>query len=99
MVTPAKLANSRALPKARLFGNYGSAAVTRGIPMNVLMALSEVAIWTGDLIRWTEALHAGKVLSPASFVEMVTPLCSMAAATTWKSMGRVRRSTSATMAH
>jgi hypothetical protein len=45
MVTPAKLANSRALPKARLFGNYGSAAVTRGIPMNVLMALSEVAIW------------------------------------------------------
>jgi CubicO group peptidase (beta-lactamase class C family) len=28
---------------------------------------------TDDLIRWTEALHGGKVLSPASFKEMVTP--------------------------
>ena len=28
---------------------------------------------TGDLIRWTEALHGGKVLSQASLTEMVTP--------------------------
>jgi len=28
---------------------------------------------TGDLIRWTEALHGGKVLSPASLAEMLTP--------------------------
>jgi CubicO group peptidase (beta-lactamase class C family) len=28
---------------------------------------------TGDLIRWTEALHGGKVLSQASLAEMVTP--------------------------
>jgi len=27
----------------------------------------------GDLIRWTEALHGGKVLSPASLSEMTTP--------------------------
>jgi hypothetical protein len=27
----------------------------------------------GDLIRWTEALHGGKVLSPASLAEMLTP--------------------------
>jgi CubicO group peptidase (beta-lactamase class C family) len=26
-----------------------------------------------DLIRWTEALHTGKMLSPASFTEMTTP--------------------------
>jgi hypothetical protein len=26
-----------------------------------------------DLIRWTEALHGGKVISPASFKEMTTP--------------------------
>jgi CubicO group peptidase (beta-lactamase class C family) len=29
---------------------------------------------TGDLIRWTEALHGGKVLSQGSLTEMVTPL-------------------------
>src|SRR5580658_629182 len=28
---------------------------------------------TGDLIRWTEALHGGKVLSQASLTEMTTP--------------------------
>jgi CubicO group peptidase (beta-lactamase class C family) len=28
---------------------------------------------TGDLIRWTEALHEGKVLSQASLTEMTTP--------------------------
>ncbi len=28
---------------------------------------------TGDLIRWTEALHGGKVLSPASLAEMLNP--------------------------
>jgi CubicO group peptidase (beta-lactamase class C family) len=28
---------------------------------------------TGDLIRWTEALHGGKVLSQGSLTEMVTP--------------------------
>jgi hypothetical protein len=28
----------------------------------------------GDLIRWTEALHGGKVLSSASLTEMTTPL-------------------------
>ncbi|NYF81148.1 serine hydrolase domain-containing protein [Granulicella arctica] len=27
----------------------------------------------GDLVRWTEALHGGKVLAPASFAEMTKP--------------------------
>jgi D-alanyl-D-alanine carboxypeptidase len=28
---------------------------------------------TGDLIRWTQALHSGKVLSAASYRELITP--------------------------
>ena len=48
----------------------------RRAPMNVHtwpFAAGSICSTAGDLITWLKAFHGGKVLSPASYAEMITP--------------------------
>ena len=50
--------------------------VIRRAPQNVHtwpFAAGSICSTAGDLVTWLKALHGGKVLSPASYAEMITP--------------------------
>ena len=67
--------NSTLVPH-RAYGYHPSARGPVGVEDDDLSSLAgagNLYSSTGDLIRWTEALHGGKVLSQASLTEMVTP--------------------------
>jgi len=67
--------NSSLVPH-RAYGYHPSAHGPVGVEDDDLSSLAgagNLYSSTGDLIRWTEALHEGKVLAPASLTEMVTP--------------------------
>jgi CubicO group peptidase (beta-lactamase class C family) len=51
---------------------HGPAAV-EDYALSTLTGAGNLDSSAGDLIRWTEALHGGKVLSSASMTEMTTP--------------------------
>jgi len=51
---------------------HGPVAVT-DYALSTLTGAGNLDSSATDLIRWTEALHGGKVLSPASLTEMTTP--------------------------
>ena len=42
-------------------------------PYSLVFAPGAICSTAGDLVRWMQALHGGKVLSPASYAEMTTP--------------------------
>lgn len=62
---------------ARRAHGYGVRdGVVRRAPTNVHtwpFAAGSICSTAGDLITWVKALHGGKVLSPASYAEMITP--------------------------
>jgi CubicO group peptidase (beta-lactamase class C family) len=67
--------NSSIIPH-RIYGYRPSANGPVGVEdvdLSSLTGAGNLYSSTGDLIRWTEALHGGKVLSPASLAEMLTP--------------------------
>ncbi len=67
--------NSALVPH-RAYGYRPSADGPVGVENDDLSSLTgagNLYSSAGDLIRWTEALHGGKVLSPASLGEMLTP--------------------------
>lgn len=78
--TPLQLAEtgcdwSSALVPHRAYGYRPSANGPIGVENNDLSSLAgagNLYSSAGDLIRWTEALHGGKVLSSASLTEMTT---------------------------
>jgi len=62
----------------------------RRAPMNVHtwpFAAGSICSTAGDLITWLEALHVGKVLSPASYTEMTTPSKLNDGTPLWYGMG------------
>lgn len=63
---------------------------TRRAPMNVHtwpFSAGSICSTAGDLITWLEALHGGKVLSPASYTEMTTQAKLNDGTPLWYGMG------------
>lgn len=68
--------NSTEHVSRRAHGYSVQNGVIRRAPTNVHTwpyAAGSICSTAGDLIIWVQALHGGKVLSPASYTEMITP--------------------------
>ena len=51
----------------------GKPAPAPGLHPSQLLGNDGLCATAGDLVRWTHALHTGRVLSPASYQAMITP--------------------------
>ncbi len=51
----------------------GTAGPPPGLHHSQLLGQDGLCATAGDLVRWTHALHTGRVLSPASYQAMITP--------------------------
>lgn len=65
-------------PTARYATGYrlmpdGKLVEPPGMHHSQLLGAGGICATTGDLVRWTHALHHGRVLSPASYAAMTTP--------------------------
>jgi D-alanyl-D-alanine carboxypeptidase len=70
----------------------GTLAPPPGLHHSLLLGAGGVCATAGDLVKWTHALHTGKVLSPATYKAMITP--KGAAAKANYGLGLAVRSTS-----
>jgi CubicO group peptidase (beta-lactamase class C family) len=64
--------------------------VIRRAPMNVHtwpFSAGSICSTAGDLVTWVKALHGGKVLSPKSYTEMITPSKLNDGTPLWYGMG------------
>jgi CubicO group peptidase (beta-lactamase class C family) len=68
--------NSGAVVERRAHGYQYQDREVRRAPMNIHtwpFAAGSLCSTAGDMVTWLRALHGGKVLSPASYVEMIAP--------------------------
>jgi CubicO group peptidase (beta-lactamase class C family) len=54
-------------------GEDGKLAAPPGVHHSQVIGAGDVCATAGDLVRWTHALHSGRVLSEASYQAMTTP--------------------------
>jgi len=74
----------------RAHGYQVQNGVIRRAPMNVHtwpFAAGSICSTAGDLVAWVKALHGGKVLSPKSYSEMITPSKLNDGTPLWYGMG------------
>lgn len=67
--------NSKQVPdRARPYGiRQGVASRVPDVVYTGLFAAGGICSTAGDLIKWLQALHGGKVLSPKSYAQLITP--------------------------
>ena len=51
----------------------GTIGAPPGLHHSLLLGAGGICATAGDLVRWTHALHTGKVLAPATYTAMTTP--------------------------
>jgi D-alanyl-D-alanine carboxypeptidase len=61
--------------RAQGYGRQGKQLVNANfLAMSQPYSAGALCSTVGDLVKWTRALHSGAVVSPASFVQMTTPI-------------------------
>ena len=75
-MTRSMYCNSSEVVERRAHGYIVSPSGVRRAPMNVHTwpySAGSICSTAPDLVKWMQALHGGKVLSPKSYTEMITP--------------------------